>query len=58
MTQRESEFIKGSQPQMGTHSNGVWRSTEMYGELQNNMKHRRMVWKVMGSSEIRLGRKR
>jgi hypothetical protein len=58
MTQKESEFIKGSQPQMGTRSNRVWRSTETYGKLQNGMERRRMVRKVMGSSEIRLGRER
>jgi hypothetical protein len=57
MTQKESEFITGSQPQMGMHSNGVWRSMETYGKLQNGMEHRRMVQKVMGSSEIRLERK-
>jgi hypothetical protein len=53
MTQRESEFIKESQPQMGTRSNGVWRSMETYGESWNDMERRRMVWKMMGSSEIR-----
>jgi hypothetical protein len=53
MTQRESEFINGTQPQMGMHSNGVWKVTETYGKQQNSMEHRRMVWKVMDTSEIR-----
>jgi hypothetical protein len=53
MTQRESEFIKGTQPQMGTCSNRVWKVTEIYGKQQNGTEHRRMVWKVMDASEIR-----
>jgi hypothetical protein len=53
MTQRESEFIKGTQLQMGTRSNGVWKVTETYGKQQNSTEHRRMVQKVIDTSEIR-----
>jgi hypothetical protein len=53
MTQRESEFIKETQPQMGMHSNGVWKVAETYGKQQNNTESKRMVRKVMDVSEIR-----
>jgi hypothetical protein len=48
MTHKKSEFIKGTQPQMGTRSNGVWKVTETYRKQWNGTERRRTVRKVMG----------